>query len=148
MRLSAKIATYNRQGPANWVVCSPQTAAVLSQLPNFKTEIAQAGSEFNIHYMGTLNSTIDVYADPNRGYHTGTGGNGKFSDIILMGFKAGNDPYKSGIIYSPYTNWMSNTVIHPDTFNNIRGFFTRYGLNTVPRGKYYYARLMLDNLTV
>jgi aspartate 1-decarboxylase len=148
LRLSAKIATYNRQGPANWMVCSPQTGAILAQLPSFKTEMASAGSDYNVKYMGKLNGSIDVYVDPNRGFNAGTGGSGRFSDTILVGFKQGNNPYASGIIYSPYTNWMSNVVIHPDNFNSIRGFFTRYALTKVVRGQYYYGKLTVDNLVV
>lgn len=148
MRLSAKIATYNRQGPATWIVCSPQTGAVLSQLPSFKTEIGTAGQNYNVKYMGNLYGNIDVYVDPNRGYNAGSGGFQKFSDTLLLGYKEGNNPYASGIIYSPYTNWMSNTVIHPDNFNSIRGFFTRYALTKVVRGQYYYGKLTVDNLIV
>ena len=146
MRLTAKVATYNRQGPANWAVVSPQVGAILSQLPEFKQDLAKAGSNYNINYMGKLYGNLDVYVDSNRGFNAGSGWDKKFSDTILLGYKQGDNPYASGIIYSPYTNWMSNTVIHPDNFNQIRGFFTRYGLTKVVRGQYYYAKLTVDNL--
>ena len=131
--VGAKVAQYNRQGAANWAVVSPQIASVLSTLPNFKGEIS--GTNINIHMAGILGN-LKIYVDPNN-----------VSNEILMGFKSGSSTYGAGVVYSPYTNWMSNTVTHPDNFNSIRGFFSRYAVTKVVRGEYFYSKLTVENLT-
>jgi len=129
----AKVAQYNRQGAANWAVVSPQIASVLAMLPSFKGEIANNG--MNIQLVGQLNG-LKVYVDPNN-----------TSSEILMGYKSTSSTYGAGVVYSPYTNWMSNTVTHPDNFNSIRGFFSRYAVTKVVRGEYFYSKLTVNNLT-
>lgn len=150
LRVSAKIATYNRQGPANWIVCSPQVGAILSQLPQFKTEINGAGGNYNVKYMGKLYGNIDVYVDPVKlptsGFAATT--TSKNEEILIGYYGGSNNPYASGVIYSPYTNWMSNEIVHPDNFNSVRGFFSRYGITKVVRGEYYYGKVTINNLTV
>ena len=130
----AKIAQYNRQGAANWAVVSPEIASVLAMLPNFKGEIA--GTNINVHLFGVMNG-LKLYIDPNN-----------TSNEILMGYKSSSSTYGAGVVYSPYTNWMSNTVTHPDNFNSIRGFFSRYAVTKVIRGEYFYSKITVDGLTL
>lgn len=134
-QVSAKIAQYNRQGPASWAVVSPQVGALLSMLPDFKGEIA--GGTFNVFEAGKLGSGLKVYVDPNR--------HGATANEILLGYKSNSSTYGAGVVYSPYANWMSNTVTHPENFNSIRGFFSRYGITLVERGEYYYGKVQLLN---
>jgi len=133
---AAKIAQYNRQGPASWMVVSPQVGAVISMLPSFKGEIS--GGTFNVFNAGQLGSGMKVFVDPNR--------NGDSAGEILLGYKSNNTTYGAGVVYSPYTNWMSNTVTHPDNFNSIRGFFSRYAITEVERGKWFYGKLNVTGL--
>ena len=135
-QVAAKIAQYNRQGPASWAVVSPQIAAVLSMLPSFKGEIA--GGSFNIFNAGFLGNGLKLYVDPNRV--------GTQAGEILLGYKSDNTTYGAGVVYAPYTNWMSNTVTHPDNFNSIRGFFSRYAMTLVPRGQWFYGKLQVNGL--
>ena len=132
---SAKIAQYNRQGPASWAVVSPQVGALLNMLPDFKGEIA--GGTFNVFEAGKLGSGLRVFVDPNR--------HGASSNEILLGYKSASSTYGAGVVYAPYTNWMSNTVTHPDSFNSIRGFFSRYAMKLVQRGQFFYAKVNLLN---
>lgn len=134
-QISAKIAQYNRQGPASWMVTSPQVAAVVSMLPDFKGEIA--GGTFNVFEAGKLGNGMQVYVDPNR--------SGALANEILLGYKSNSTTYGAGVVYAPYTNWMSNTVTHPDNFNSIRGFFSRYAVKLVERGQFFYGKLSLIN---
>lgn len=133
---AAKIAQYNRQGPASWMVVSPQVGAVISMLPNFKGEIA--GGTFNVFNAGQLGNGMKVYVDPNR--------NGDQAGEIQLGYKSANTTYGAGVVYSPYVNWMSNTVTHPDNFNSIRGFFSRYAVTKVERGEWFYGKLNITGL--
>jgi len=132
---SATISQYNRQGPASWAVVSPQMGAVLSMLPDFKGEIA--GGTFSVFEAGKLGNGLKVIVDPNK---VGTD-----ASEILLGYKSNNSTYGAGVVYSPYVNWMSNTVTHPDNFNSIRGFFSRYALKLVPRGQWHYGMVTVDH---
>ena len=134
-QVSAKIAQYNRQGPASWAVVSPQVGALLSMLPDFKGEIA--GGTFNVFEAGKLGSGLKVYVDPNR--------HGANANEVLLGYKSNTSTYGAGVVYAPYANWMSNTVTHPDNFDSIRGFFSRYAIKLVERGHFFYGRVNLLN---
>lgn len=136
--VAAKIAQYNRQGPASWMVVSPQVGAVINMLPNFEGEIS--GGTFNVFEAGQLGGGMKVYVDPNR--------SGATASEILLGYKSQNTAYGAGVVYSPYHNWMSDTVTHPDNFNSIRGFFSRYAITEVPRGKYHYGKVIVNNLVL
>ena len=134
-QVSAKIAQYNRQGPASWAVVSPQVGALLSMLPDFKGEIS--GGTFNVFEAGKLGSGLKVYVDPNR--------HGATANEVLLGYKSNTSTYGAGVVYAPYANWMSNTVTHPDNFDSIRGFFSRYAMKLVERGQFFYGRVNLLN---
>ena len=41
---------------------------------------------------------------------------------------------------------LAGLVVHPDTFNSVRGFFSRYALKKVVRGEWHYGRLTLTKL--
>lgn len=132
-----KVAMYNRLAPADWAVCSPQVAAALQMLPDWKAgEISHNKSTF--YNAGALgNGTVAIYCDPNR-----------MNNDITLGFKSKDSTYGAGIVYSPYANWMSGTVVNPDNFNNIRGTFSRYGITATPRAQFNYARVTVNNFAI
>ena len=132
-----KVAMYNRLAPADWAVCSPQVAAALQMLPDWKAgEIAHNKSTF--YNAGALgNGTVAIYCDPNR-----------MNNDITLGYKSKDSTYGAGIVYSPYANWMSATVVNPDNFNNIRGTFSRYGITATPRAQFNYARVTVNNFAI
>lgn len=134
-QVSAKIAQYNRQGPASWMVVSPQVGAVVNMLPDFKGELS--GGTFNVFESGQLGSGMKVYVDPNRA--------GAQASEVLLGYKSSSSTYGAGVVYAPYTNWMSPNVVDPNNFNSIRGFFSRYALKLVERGQFHYGRVQLLN---
>jgi hypothetical protein len=137
-QVAAKIAQYNRQGPASWVVVSPQIGALLNMLPDFKGEVS--GGTFSVFEAGTLGSGLKVYVDPNRF--------GATASELLLGYKSNNTTYGAGVVYAPYTNWVSGLVTDPNNFNSIRGFFTRYALKKVPRGQWFYGKVTLNNYQI
>ena len=134
---TTKVAMYNRIAPADWAVCSPQVAAALQMLPDWKAgEISKNKSTF--YNAGALgNGTVAVYCDPNR-----------MNNEITLGYKPKDTTYGAGIVYSPYANWMSATVVNPDNFNNIRGTFSRFGITATPRAEFNYARVRIDNFAI
>lgn len=135
---TTKIAEYNHIAPGDWGVLSPRMAAVLQMLPDWKSgEISNNKSTF--YNAGSLgNGTMTLYVDPNR--------TGAQASDITIGYKAKDTTYGAGVVYSPYANWMSNTVVNPDNFNNIRGTFSRYAITATPRSEFNYARVTVDNL--
>jgi len=134
-QVSAKIAQYNRQGPASWAVVSPQVAALLQMLPDFKGEIS--GGTFNVFEAGRLGSGLSVFVDPNR--------SGSLANEILLGYKSQNTSYGAGVVYAPYVNWVSGLVTDPANFNSVRGFFSRYALHKVVRGQWHYGKVTISN---
>jgi hypothetical protein len=139
LQIAALIHQYNRMGKANWLVCSPQMATIFETLKGFNgTQAFQnsGSSVLGVIKNGNYKNQLDIYSDPNRSVND-----------ILIGYKSGVTPYGGGVVYAPYTNWMSPVVYDPSTFNPTRGFFTRYGLTTVPRGRFNYAKMTVSGLT-
>ena len=135
----AKIAQFNRLGGATWAVTSPQIAALLQSLPDWKGEIANVGATINSGgFLG--GGKLQVFVDPNR--------YGAAANEILLGYKSEQTVYGAGVVYSPYTSWMSNVITHPENFDSIRGFFSRYALTMVLRGQYNYAKINILNYGV
>lgn len=153
---SSVVAQYNRIGACSWAVVSPQVGALLTMLPDFKGQIS--GSDMKVFEAGMLATGLKVYVDPNRGAApaptvaaldpSASPAFAPTDDDILMGYKSTNMTYGAGVVYSPYTTWMSQTITDPNNFNSIRGFFNRYALKLVPRGEYYYSKIYLQNYTL
>jgi hypothetical protein len=134
---TTQIAAFNHQGPADWAVVSPQIASLLMMLPDWKAgEIASNKATFyGAGYLG--NGSLTVYVDPNRV--------GAQANELTLGRKPHDSTYGAGVVYSPYANWMSTNVTHPETFDSIRGFFSRYALTKVIRGEFNYGRISVSN---
>jgi len=132
-----KVAQFNRLAPADWAVCSPQIAAALQMLPDWKAgEISKNKSTF--YNAGSLgNGSVAIYCDPNR-----------MNNDVTLGYKSTDSTYGAGIVYSPYANWMSGVLTDPSSFNSIRGTFSRYGITSCPRGEYNYARVTINNFAI
>ena len=133
--LAGKMAQYNRQGAANWAVVSPKVAAILQMLPEFTKETVATSP--NIYTIGSM-SKIKYFVDPNRV--------GADEDVILLGFKSPISTFGAGVVYSPYANWMTPSIFDPNTFDENKGFFSRYALTLAPRGQWFYAKLAITNL--
>lgn len=133
--LSGKMAQYNRQGSANWAVVSPKVAALLMMLPEFQKEPMSANP--NIYTIGSMNK-IKYFVDPNRV--------GADEKTILLGFKSPISSFGAGIVYAPYANWMTPSIYDPNTFDENKGFFSRYAIVLVPRGQWFYAKLNITHL--
>lgn len=131
----AKVAQYNRISSCTWAVVSPQIAALLQMLPDFKGEMPASGN--TVYDAGKLGSKLGIYVDPNK--------SGASANEILMGYKSSNTTYGAGVVYAPYTSWMSNTVTNVDNFDQVRGFFNRYALTMVTRGQWNYAKVNILN---
>jgi hypothetical protein len=66
---------------------------------------------------------------------------------ILLGYK-GNSEIDAGFYYCPYELLISTgVVIHPQTFDPVISFMTRYGTLTVDPENYYTKIDLVDSTT-
>lgn len=136
MEVSATIHRKTLRSGANFVVCSPEVAAMF--------ETATAGfapspsetftSTLGVQYVGTVNSRFKLYKDP-----TAT------STQLLMGYK-GDSYMDSGYFYCPYVPLTQTPVIYdPESTCPRKGLMTRYGKKMLREGAKFYARVNVVN---
>jgi len=139
VEVSAVIHKKTLRGGANWVVCSPEVAAIF--------ETATAGfapapsetftSSLGIQYVGTVNNRWRLYKDPL--FRT---------NQLLMGYK-GDTYLDSGYFYCPYVPLTQTpTVLDPDSFCPRKGILTRYGKKLLREGAKFYARMSIANFVL
>ena len=123
------------RGGANWVICSPFVAAMLSSAAKLegglgKEADGQLGA--SVTYKGKWMGQYDVYVDPLYP-----------DDEILMGYK-GNSPMDSGFCYCPYIPLqMLPTITDPETFQPRKGLLTRYGKAEITAASRFYRIIRL-----
>ena len=126
------------RGKANWLVTSPEIAAVLETLKEFKPYGGQPGSgltnEQGIGARGTLLGSIDVYVDPIFPRNK-----------ILLGYK-GSSVVDAGYFYAPYIPVELTPVVYdPNNFTPRRGLLTRYATKAIELGSTFYRSIKLQN---
>jgi hypothetical protein len=125
-----EIARKTRLGAGNFIVVSPMIVSVLQSAAKSVFAPAVEGSfkgPNNTQLAGTLNGSIKVYsylwnqAQPGNSAPAG-------SDIVLVGYKGGNNETDAGYFYCPYIPLMSSgVVVNPVTFQPVVSLMTRYG---------------------
>lgn len=137
LEVSNQIYRQSLRGAGNWIVTSPEVAAKLESLLEFKPD-ARTDTTYNlgIQYSGTLNGQFKLYKDP------------LFSKaLILVGFK-GSSFMDAGYFYCPYIPLqLTPTVLDPESFNPRKGLITRYGKVMVENGGRMYGRIRVSNLS-
>ena len=124
------------RGGANWVVCSPEVAAIF--------ETATAGfapapsesftSSLGVQYVGTVANRWRLYKDPL--FPAGK---------LLMGYK-GDSYMDSGYFYCPYVPLTQTPVVlDPEGFVPRKGILTRYGKKLLREGAKFYATLTVES---
>ena len=118
------------RGGANWMVCSPFVAAMLSSAAKLEGGLpADGGGQLgaSITYKGKWLGQYDVYVDPLYP-----------EDEILMGYK-GASPMDAGFVYAPYIPLqMLPTITDPETFQPRKGLITRYATAQInPASRFY-----------
>jgi len=121
------------RGAGNWIVTSPQVAAILNSASKLEGGVKSGNWEgqlgANINYAGKLQGMFDVYIDPLYP-----------EDEMLMGYK-GSSPMDSGYVYSPYIPLqMLPTITDPETFQPRKGLLTRYGKSVISVESRFYSR--------
>jgi hypothetical protein len=136
LEVSNQIYRQSLRGAGNWIVTSPEVAAKLESLLEFKPD-ARTDFQYNlgIQYSGTINGQFKVYKDP------------LFPrDLILVGYK-GTTFMDAGYFYCPYVPLqLTPTIMDPESFNPRKGLLTRYGKVLVENGARMYGVIRCLNL--
>lgn len=142
--MCARIHVLGRLGRGNWVLGSPTTLAFLDRVPGF----VGSGVNYNgkeIAYAGILAGRVKFYVDPLYP-----------SNELLIGYK-GPGALDAGYIHAPYLPITATpTMIHPETGDPSKLFYTRYSktfmregsvsTNYILNGQYQYARLQIAGM--
>ena len=156
-----EIARRTRRGAANFVVVSPMVVSVLQSANKSVFAPATQGAfkgPNNTQLVGTLNGTIKVYSYLwNQVTAVGTDYNGVIgtgNDVILVGYKGGNNETDAGYFYCPYIPLMSSgTVYNAVTHQPVMSVMTRYAkavftstATSLGNSSDYYGKVIVDQL--
>jgi hypothetical protein len=144
-----RIAVRNRRGAANFVVATPNVAAILEMLPEFQWVPVQGNvntQPVGVAKVGNLGGRFNVYRDTRTDGNYMAGEYGTTNprpDYALLGYK-GPEFYDTGIIYCPYIPVMVQRTIGQNDFAPRVGLLTRYGVvdNIFGASLYYHVILV------
>ena len=122
--VSSLIHRKTLRGGANFVVCSPEVAAILEFTSGFRADVAgdsEANSgNWGASKAGTISRKMDVMVDP---YFP--------RNVVLVGRK-GNSFLESGYVYAPYVPLqVTPTIFGTEDFVPRKGVMTRYAKKMV-----------------
>ena len=160
IKMSIRMQTRNRRGPANFIVCTPDVAALLETLQEFVTMPAQSSvstGNMATAKVGTLGGNrFSVYVDTRSAVYDGSDYGYGYEDMFeqpstslpnycMLGYK-GAESYDAGIIYCPYIPIMVQQAVNPVDFTPQVGLMTRYGvLDNIFGAELYYHCIIIDS---
>ena len=166
IKMAMRMRVRNRRGAANFIVCTPDVAALLQMLEDYvpmqvnntielnNAQSAAAGTlggnKFNVY----IDERTAVYstADYGMGYEEMFDHNQAESEVSLpnycmLGYK-GADTYDAGIIYCPYIPIMVQTATDTNSFSPHVGLMTRYGvMDNIFGSHLYYHVILIDDFS-
>ena len=125
--LSARIHRKTLRGGANFLVCSPEVAAILEFTSGFRasTSADEDKGSWGAMQVGSLSKKMDIFVDP---YF--------LRNVLLVGRK-GNSFLESGYVYAPYVPLqVTPTIFGTEDFVPRKGVMTRYGKKMVQPAHY------------
>lgn len=135
-QISARIMKFTLRGGANWIVCSPEIAAVMNDLEYFHATDASAEEtkfSLGIEKVGSVANRYTVYVDAYAP-----------AGVVLVGHK-GDSIFHAGYIYAPYVPLMlMPKTINPADFKPVMGIMTRYAKKIV--NNRFYGKVLVQNL--
>lgn len=164
IKMSIRMRVRNRRGAANFIVCTPDVAALLETLDEFivmpvNTNVSTSnaasaaagtlgGNRFNVF----IDDRTPVYNtdDYGAGYEdmfdqTEPEGDYRMPNYCMLGYK-GTEAHDAGIIYCPYIPIMVQTATDPYSFEPQVGLMTRYGVMDHIFGSHlYYHCIIIDS---
>jgi hypothetical protein len=135
-QISARIMKFTLRGGANWVVCSPEIAALFNDLEYFHASDASAEEtkfSLGIEKVGNVANRYTVYVDAYAP-----------AGVVLVGHK-GDSIFHAGYIYAPYVPLMlMPKTINPADFKPVMGIMTRYAKKVV--NNRFYGKVLVQGL--
>jgi hypothetical protein len=120
--LSARLHRKTLRGGANFLVCSPEVAALLEFTSGFKASVKadEDKGSWGAVNVGSLSRKMDIYVDP---YF--------IRNVLLVGRK-GSSFLESGYVYAPYVPLqVTPTIFGIEDFVPRKGVMTRYAKKMV-----------------
>ena len=120
--LSARMHRKTLRGGANFLVCSPEIAALLEFTSGFRAQTTadEDRGTWGAERVGNLNRKMDIYVDP---YFV--------RNVLLVGRKGGSF-LESGYVYAPYVPLqVTPTIFGTEDFVPRKGVMTRYAKEMV-----------------
>lgn len=168
IKMAMRMRVRNRRGAANFIVCTPDVAALLQMLEDYvpmqvnntielnNAQSAAAGTlggnKFNVY----IDERTAVYSTADYGMGYGDDGLGLFDhnneevslpNYCMLGYK-GADTYDAGIIYCPYIPIMVQTATDTTSFSPHVGLMTRYGvMDNIFGSHLYYHVILIDDFS-
>ena len=166
IKMAMRMRVRNRRGSANFIVCTPDVAALLQMLEDYipmqvnntielnNAQSAAAGTlggnKFNVY----IDERTAVYstADYGMGYeemfdHNQNDAEVSLPNYCMLGYK-GAETYDAGIIYCPYIPIMVQTATDTTSFSPHVGLMTRYGvMDNIFGSHLYYHVILIDDFS-
>lgn len=167
IKMAMRMRVRNRRGAANFIVCTPDVAALLQMLEDYipmqvnntielnNAQSAAAGTlggnKFNVY----IDERTAVYSNTDYGqdYDYMFDQNNDFSPEVqlpnycMLGYK-GAETYDAGIIYCPYIPIMVQTATDTTSFSPHVGLMTRYGvMDNIFGSHLYYHVILIDDFS-
>ena len=166
IKMAMRMRVRNHRGAANFIVCTPDVAALLQMLEDYipmqvnntielnNAQSAAAGTlggnKFNVY----IDERTAVYstADYGMGYekmfdHSQDDSEVKLPNYCMLGYK-GAETYDAGIIYCPYIPIMVQTATDTNSFAPHVGLMTRYGvMDNIFGSHLYYHVILIDDFS-
>ena len=164
VKMAMRMRVRNHRGAANFIVCTPDVAALLQMLEDFvpmqvnntielnNAQSAAAGTlggnKFNVY----IDERTAVYSTSDYGMGYGdmfdqSAGEVTLPNYCMLGYK-GADTYDAGIIYCPYIPIMVQTATDTNSFAPHVGLMTRYGvMDNIFGSQLYYHVILIDDFS-
>lgn len=165
VKMAMRMRVRNRRGQANFIVCTPDVAALLQMLEDFvpmqvnntielnNAQSAAAGTlggnKFNVY----IDERTAVYDNRDYGvgykdlYDAGNDDELTLPNYCMLGYK-GSETYDAGIIYCPYIPIMVQTATDTNSFAPHVGLMTRYGvMDNIFGSHLYYHVILIDDFS-
>jgi hypothetical protein len=163
IKMAMRMRVRNRRGAANFIICTPDVAALLQMLEDYIPMQVNNTIELNNAQSaaaGTLGGNkFNVYIDERTAVYStddyGKGYNDMFAEekevslpnYCMLGYK-GADTYDAGIIYCPYIPIMVQTATDTNSFSPHVGLMTRYGvMDNIFGSHLYYHVILIDDFS-
>lgn len=164
IKMAMRMRVRNRRGAANFIVCTPDVAALLQMLEDYvpmqvnntielnNIQSAAAGTlggnKFNVY----IDERTAVYSTSDYGMDYGdmfdkNDTNVTLPNYCMLGYK-GAETYDAGIIYCPYIPIMVQTATDTNSFAPHVGLMTRYGvMDNIFGSHLYYHVILIDDFS-